>query len=110
MQAKIGTATAKAADVPDSKTGPHGAAGAAAAAADANVSADSAGGAESVEVELGGQGLVVAVFRGMFPDTFQEVVPVRNHKASRPSSNLCSCDLCAGLVIYAHTPKLGPML
>ncbi|BDA42899.1 probable CSC1-like protein ERD4 at C-terminar half [Coccomyxa sp. Obi] len=71
-------ATAKASELPESKTGPHGSAAAAAAAVDANASE---GVAEGAEVDLGGQGLVEAVFKGMFPEAFQEVVPVRNHKA-----------------------------
>lgn len=77
MQSAI--ATAKASELPDSKTGPHGSAAAAAAAVDANASEGMSAGAE---VELGGQGLVEAVFKGMFPEAFQEVVPIRNHKAS----------------------------
>ena len=85
MQATI--ATAKASELPDSRTGAHGSAAAAAAAVDANASE---GMSDAAEVELGGQGLVEAVFKGMFPDAFQEVVPVRNHKASLPSMALAT--------------------
>ncbi len=87
VQATI--ATAKASELPESKTGPHGAAAAAAAAVDANATD---GVAEGAEVDMGGQGLVEAVFKGMFQETFQEVVPVRNHKAGRLS-----------MILLAHT-------
>ena len=62
----------------------HGAAAAAAAAQAEHPAAGQDGpyADEDSEFELGGPGLVEAVFRGMFPDAFDKVVPVRNHKVS----------------------------
>lgn len=95
-------ATTKASDSPDGKTGEHGSAAAAAAAANANATGAADGGTdegEEAEVELGGQGLVEAVFRGMFPDNFQEVVPVRNHKASTCIFRHICASMCACVLI-----------
>lgn len=67
------------------ETEAHGSAAAAAAA----VSVHSGKGVADDDVAFGGAELVEAVFKGLFPNAFQSVLPVRNHKV-RPSIRQCN--------------------
>jgi hypothetical protein len=62
--------------LPVGQTEAHGSAAAAAAA----VAAHGGDAPQDDEIAYGGAELVEAVFRGLFPNAFQSILPVRNHK------------------------------